>query len=307
MKLFQAFPLLALVAIASCNRDNDITIDNDPSSDGSTPSVTFSVIEYLPAPGQYINEPASGFYHVSTMDEACRYAEERLVKNLYVSLGSWGGYIIVKTHSPLANTGGFDFAIGGNSFDSSNEPGIVWVMQDSNGNGLPDDQWFELKGSYYDKPGFEKDYSVTYFRPSQPDSDVKWTDSNGESGVVKWQGSFHKQPFYYPLWIKEDSYTLTGSRLPARSEQDPLTGQWTNLPYEWGYADNAGEDSETLTLNGQKMQLNYFRISDAVTASGEAANLPAVDFIKVQTAVNGTSGILGENSTEVCGFFLDIQ
>ena len=39
------------------------------------------------------------------------------------------------------------FAIQGNAFDSSNEPGIVWVMQDVNGNGLPDDEWYELRGS----------------------------------------------------------------------------------------------------------------------------------------------------------------
>ena len=29
------------------------------------------------------------------------------------------------------------FSIKGNAFDSSNEPGIVWVMQDVNGDGLP--------------------------------------------------------------------------------------------------------------------------------------------------------------------------
>lgn len=46
---------------------------------------------------------------------------------------------------------GYDFAIEGNAFDGSSEPGIVWVMQDVNGNGLPDDTWYQLKGSEYGK------------------------------------------------------------------------------------------------------------------------------------------------------------
>ena len=38
-------------------------------------------------------------------------------------------------------------------------------MQDVNGDGLPNDEWYELKGSEYGKPETIQDYAVTYFRP----------------------------------------------------------------------------------------------------------------------------------------------
>ena len=37
------------------------------------------------------------------------------------------------------NDGGYEFSVAGNQIDTSNEPGIVWVMQDVNGNGIPDE------------------------------------------------------------------------------------------------------------------------------------------------------------------------
>ena len=49
------------------------------------------VYEYLPAPGQFINEN----HTTTTMAEACTYAEERINQTAYVSLGGFGGYIIV--------------------------------------------------------------------------------------------------------------------------------------------------------------------------------------------------------------------
>lgn len=293
---------LAAIALltSSCNKDDEIVEEIPPV----VPSEEdFQVVEYLPAPGQFINEKASGFDNVTTMEAACEYARKRLNANLYVSLGAWGGYVVVKSKGSIPNTGGYDFSIAGNAFDTSNEAGIVWVMEDSNANGLPDDEWYELKGSWFDKEGYERNYSVTYFRPDGP-GDVRWRDSNGEEGIIKWMNSFHPQN-YYPAWEKENSYTLTGSRLPSQAYQNPETGVWTNAPFEWGYADNEGEDSAIVTVNGKKVQKNYFRISDAVDADSKPVILEKIDFIKVQTAINSNAGVVGENSTEVCGFFLE--
>ena len=289
---------IALVTLmASCNKDEEIIVEIPEEQ------TEFTVIEYLPGPGQFINEKVSGFDGVTTMEEACRYAQKRMEKFNYVSLGAYGGFITVKAQSPIHNTGSYDFSIAGNAIDTSSEPGIVWVMQDTNGNGLADDTWYELKGSRYDGEGYERGYSVTYYRPESQQSAVRWTDSNGDSGEVAWLGTYHKQEFYYPLWVREDSYTLSGSRLPNISIQDSATGEWHLLPFEWGYVDNLGEDSTTVELNGVKVQKNFFRISDAVTSLGRPAHLEQIDFIKVQTAVNAFAGIIGENSTEVCGFF----
>lgn len=104
------------------------------------------VYEYIPAPGQFINEKAtSGFNGESTHEAACAYATSRLGRELSVSLGAWGGFITVGFDHSIPNRGGYDFSIKGNPIDTSSEPGIVWVMQDVNGNGLPDDEWYQLK------------------------------------------------------------------------------------------------------------------------------------------------------------------
>ena len=85
------------------------------------------------------------------MAEACTYAEERINQTAYVSLGGFGGYIIVGFDHSIVNDGDYNIAITGNAFDGSSEPGIVWVMQDENGDGLPNDTWYELRGSEYGK------------------------------------------------------------------------------------------------------------------------------------------------------------
>lgn len=290
--------VLVLLAVTACNKNDEIIIENPfPSPENPDAVLSYKVVEYLPAPGQFINDKLNGSSDISSAKEACKYAESRLINSQFVSLGGWGGYLIVKFDLPIVNTGSYDFAIGCNSFDNSNEPGIVWVMQDHNGNGLPDDTWYELKGSYFGLEGYERNYWVTYYKPDVRSS-TPWLDSNGETGEIKWLGSYHSQDYYYPDWINDDEYTLYGSRLPQLTYQDPETGNWTDLPFDWGYADNFGID---FIETGHR---NQFRISDAVTESNQPANLSSINFIKVQTAVNGTSGWLGENSTEITGFYV---
>ena len=218
-----------------------------------------------------------------------------------MSLGGWGGYIVVGFDHSIENKGGYDFSIKGNAFESSNEPGIVWVMQDVNGNGIPDDEWYELKGSEYGKPETIQDYAVTYFRPG-PSMDTPWQDNKGNTGSIDRLGNYHPQEYYYPLWIEADSYTLYGTCLKARTEQNPTTGFWSNNAFGWGYADNIGDDMPNKDNPNAGALGNYFKISDAVNIDGTSANLSHIDFIKVQTGVNAKAGWLGENSTEVFKF-----
>lgn len=271
-----------------------------PVSSGVSSS-EFKVIEFVPAPGQYVNDASSGYKDVTTMKQACEYAQSRFDSRNYVSLGGWGGSIVVSAPEPIINTGGYDFSIYANSFDTSNEPGIVWVMQDLNGNGIPDEEWYQLKGSFYGNKAFTQFYAVTYYK-APPKMDTPWMDIFGKEGFVKWMGSYHSQDYYYPLWINTDSYTLYGSRLPSQAVQDPVTGVWGNNPFDWGYADNSGSDRSYGSGNGETDFRNFFKISDAVNPDGTPANLKSINFIKVQTAVNGSAGWLGENSTEICGF-----
>lgn len=267
------------------------------------------VYEYTPAPGQFINELSqnTGFIgNETTPQQAIEYATKRLNKKAHVSLGSFGGYIIIGFDHSIAPSGReYDFAIQGNAFNSSsggsNEPGIVWVMQDINGNGQPDDEWYELKGSETGIDGTIQDYEVTYYRPA-PRAHTPWVDSEGNSGSVD-MNAYHGQEYYYPNWIKEDSYTLYGTRLTPRNNQDPVTGYWANNAYEWGYVDNMGSDNlvggNVIDGSGQR---NGFKIANAIYHDGTPVKLQYIDFIKVQCGVLSKSGWLGEISTEVFSF-----
>ncbi len=266
---------------------------------GGVPDWT-EVYEFTPAPGQFINEG----YTAATAEEACRYAEQRLSGAEYVSLGGFGGYIVVGFDHSISNNGGYDIAITGNSFEGSSEPGIVWVMQDENGNGLPDDTWYELSGSDSSLPSTIRDYAVTYYRPRGAGMEVQWTDDRGGYGTIDYLADFHTQDFYYPAWIEQDSYTLRGTRLEAHNYDASGEGTyWINPEYEWGYADNYSPidrltDSDNAAAGPA---VNHFRISDAVQFDGTPADLQYIDFVKVQTGVNAKSGWLGELSSEVSG------
>ena len=253
------------------------------------------VYELRVAPGQFINE----YFEASTAEEACRKAEERIAREGYISLGGFGGYIVVGFDHSITATGGYDFAVRGNTFDGSSEPGIVYVMQDENGDGEPNDTWYELAGSETGKAETWRDYAVTYYRPTASGMSVEWRDNRGNSGVVEYLPTHHDQPSYYPQWIDTPSYTLRGTRLAERNYDDSGNGShWVQPSYDWGYADNYSmQDGATDT------QLNRFRIADAIDHAGRTVRLAYIDFVKVQTACNARSGWLGEQSTEVCGIY----
>ena len=264
----------------------------------SSASVFSTVVEYMPAPGQFIGDmKTAGFTGEElTAEDARLYAEERLHQNKWVSLGAYGGYIVVAFDHSIENISGADLAITGNSFDGSSEPGVVWVMQDENGNGIADDTWYELKGSETGLDTTYQDYEVTYYRPTSSGMPVGWTDNKGASGTVDYLASFHNQPSYYPTWIAADSYTLRGTRLEARNYDRSGNGSmWVQPAYDWGYADNASERDCADAVNS-------LDIDNAIDILGKPIKLEYVDFVKVQSAVQSKSGWLGELSTEVCNF-----
>ena len=293
--------IFATVIFASCNMDGYITDGKDygdthyrPATINSNPYCT-KVFEYTPAPGQFINETKTGGFNGSqtTAEAACAYAEERFATDIWVSLGGFGGYIVVGFDHSIENTGGYDFAVLGNSFNGSSEPGIVWVMQDENGNGLPDDTWYELAGSETGKAETIHNYAVTYYRPSALKTAVRWSDNLGNSGEIAYLGGKNGYTDF-PLWMECESYTLTGTCLKARNYNDGTN--WGNPYYGWGYADNESPEDFFSTSKS-----NRFDIANAIDAEGNAKQLEYIYFVKVQCAVNAVSGSLGEISTEICG------
>jgi len=309
MKKYIYFATVLAFIASSCNTDDVITEEVKDFYRAKTETSVAKqtkVFEYTPAPGQFINETKTGGFtgNETTPELASEYAFKRMEEDKYVSLGGFGGYIIVGFDHSIDNVQGYDFLVKGNSFKGSSEPGVVWVMQDENGNGQPDDTWYELAGSETGKPETIQNYSVTYYRPEANHKPVKWTDSEGNEGQIDYLGMYHSQTYYYPAWIVEDSYTLTGTLLEARNYDKSGNGSyWVQDEYDWGYVDNfsstdlyEGTDTE---LNGS----NFFDIANAISSEGKSVDLKYIDFIKVQTACNTKSGGLGENSPEVFGFF----
>ena len=287
-------PIFILVLLAGCEKNTG----NEPLPpfEGARP-VTASnskwiskVLEYSPAPGQFVNDPTWG-----TWDAA-----QGLVGSAAggLSLGGFGGYVIFTFDHTVLNGEGFDFVIHGNAFSGSSEPGVVMVSFDDNGNGLADDVWYELAGS---RQSAVKGYSVTYTRPSQLSTAeaVSWSDSNHTDGAMPVVAP-HGQS-YWPLWASErESVTFSGTRLTGLAVQSGAF--WNTLAAERGYADNYSDDyAQQVGSDADTRNSNKFDISDAVDADGAPVVLEGIDFIKVYTACNENLGLLAEMSTEVCG------
>ena len=238
------------------------------------------VYEYLPGMGQFVNDLPK--YEPGDDAEAmCRKCEQAIANNAggTVSLGGWGGYITFGFDHAVENKAGRDIQILGNAFYmsgsseyGSSEPGIVLVSRDENGNGVPDDTWYELKGCLYDDAQTNHHYARTYTRAGDT-----------------LQNPFHTQP-YYPQWITADQYTLYGTKLPSQTQT--ISGQNVQRILDYGYADN----KPNTDIDGTS-----FDISWAVDKNGNTVSLDSIHFVRVYNAVDEILGMTGELSTEVSG------
>lgn len=253
------------------------------------------VYEYKPAPGQFINVLPTYTEGDSEADMIAK-VEQKIVGKVgntnYICLGAWGGYVTFGFDHPLVNVAGeYDLLVYGNSFVSgekadgiqygSSEPGVIYVSRDENGDGLPNDTWYEIAGSMASES--DRLYQLTYTNAGEKE-DVPWVDNRGENGYV-YHNIYHQQS-YYPLWYADATVQFSGTLLPSN-----LDAFGNACIYGYGYADNWPNDDERA-----KIKLDW-----AVDADGMPANLPYVDFIRVQTGVLVDWGMLGEMSTEVCG------
>ena len=238
------------------------------------------VYDYLPAMGQFVNELPK-YEEGDDAAAMIRKCEQALVNNAggLVSLGGWGGMITFGFDHPVENLEGRDIQILGNAFYmagsteyGSSEPGIVLVSRDDNQNGVPDDTWYELKGCLYDDPSTDHTFTRTYTRTSDT-----------------LQNPFHQHP-YYPQWLTEDAYTLSGTRLAPQTEV--INGQNVQRILDYGYVDN----KPNTDIEGTS-----FDISWAVDANGNTVSLPTIDFIRVYNASDEVLNTTGELSTEIKG------
>lgn len=251
------------------------------------------VYEFIAAPGQFVNTLPE--WEEGDDEEAmCTKALDMMRDGGFISLGAYGGYVTVGFETTIVNVENKrDIYIQGNMFNGGAEPGVVMVSYDINGNGLPDDEWFEIAGSEYKNSVLN--YEITYRHPASADDDIEWTDNKGGSGKVL-KNQYHKQP-YWPQWL-DDKETLIfhGTRLPDNS-----TNQGTeDAPYyvldafEYGYADN-----QPNMANGEYNDAAKIDIDWAVDANGNSVEMPGVDFVRIYTGINQYNGWIGECSTEV--------
>lgn len=283
----------------------------------ASPYIT-RVLEYLPGAGQFVNELPT--YEPGDTEETMRAKVLDVIGGKgdgFITLGGWGGYVTVGFDHTIENKAGLrDFRVLGNAFSNfGTEPGIIYVAYDRNKNGRPDpEEWYEIAGQAHRElssipwlqeqrqrgkdVAFYRDYEVTYHRPTsegQPQTDIphyiRWTDNKGGSGYLH-KNSFHSQS-YYPAWLTTPTYTLRGTRLPQNgyNSQTDDNPYFLLLSFAYGYADTALNDDDESAID----------IAWAIDRHGKAANLPGVDFIRIQTGILQDNGWIGECSTEVAG------
>ena len=280
-----------------------------------------AVDEYRPAPGQWVNVIPE-YEEGDTPEIMAQKCTESIAGDYYnthlVSLGGWGGFITFHFDHSIANIPNQrDFAIWGNAyqemtnqvFGGMNEAGIVMVSKDVNGNGKPDDPWYEISGSCdIDSIGkVNYGYEVTYHQ--NPMGNIPWTDNRGNNGTVdRLYGYDNHNQEYYPLWLP-DGLTFKGTRLPDNMVDlsETVERSWSQWYYvlvgfRYGYVDNLSNWTDKSDANSWNYEGCGIDISWAVDDNRQPVNLDFIDFVRVYTGLNQkcpTPNWWGETSTEI--------
>jgi len=286
---FLAFGITSLI-LFSCAKDIS-GVSELVSLTGSSPYIA-KVFDYQYGPGQHASLIPSSEKAASFVGEPWSNGKS------FTSLGGWGGYLIAGFDHAVSNANGPDIAIYTQPSVSS-EPGVVYVMTDTNNDGLPNDgSWYELKGSEYNNSETIHNYQVTYYKPTVSGY-ITWKDNKGHQGTLV--PGFGSESWWWSGYGDKSSITFDGERLPdayintAKASEEEL---WMVRPglFQFGYA-----ECYFNTDCNSKLKANFLDISSAVDASGQPVNLSKINFIKVQSGVFQVAGWLNEISTEISG------
>lgn len=289
------------------------------------------LVEYAPAPGQFINGDTSVPGQVYNDPLAALGAPVGAGKTApsnakVVSLGGFGGSITLGFSETVwddaCNPWGIDAIVFGNAFwlglsgtQRWAEGGVIEISRDVNGNGVADDAWYVVRGSSLSAvPGddFESQAWDDDAGTATPPSEVWW----------------YPDPVVYPGF--PGMYVTSGYRLPIVFEVAVLVTPAPGvLEAYWGYADvsptlvlgdldgdgvvdDAGltaEEFYTRADNPFAVGIDAgsgggdgFDIAWAVDGvTGERADIAGFDFVRIRTGTNVVVGPLGEQSVEVGG------
>jgi hypothetical protein len=289
------------------------------------------VFDYLPAPGQFVNELPL-YVEGDTYETMVAKAGKELIgedANM-ITLGGWGGYVVLGFDHTIVNVAGRrDFRIYGNAFGAnanprpnapfggSCEPGIIMVAYDKNKNGKPDeDEWYEIKGSgnfsaekesWYDiAVNFNndvrtfRDYEMTYHRPTTETPDEAPQNHVSISNYIQWMDNKGMQGYKIKNTFHTQSY------YPQWIKDEKIIYKGIRLANNG--VEESGQGSYYVQYAfGYGYVDNYPNLHDnsgididwAIDNNGNKVNLPGIDFVKVYNGIDQENGWLGEASTEV--------
>jgi hypothetical protein len=210
------------------------------------------------------------------------------------SLGAIGGYSVRTVDHKNS------YPAPGNSF-GWHEPGIAWLQEDNNGNGVPDEMWYELKGpsdlvpKY--RPFITRRYANTWWDVDAGESStvnefgqtirsICWADCKGRSGLLR--GGFPRD------WgVTGDWVTYTCTLIGDDGDISNGTHSTDACTFSSVYDEEKGHYTTYADADGTSFYTN-----DAIDAQGNPVTLSNVRFLKIHTAVFQYGGIFGEYSTE---------
>jgi hypothetical protein len=294
------------------------------------------VIDYSPAPGQFVqdpDDPECPYFNIPEAALGRPYAggfADPDTSSL-VTLGGFGGSLTLAfdhtvMNDPL-NPHGMDFIVFGNAYyldDGSPggnpnrhwaECGHVEISRDINNNGEADDPWYLIPGSHITAPGdqytvqtWDDDLGDATYPPIAPPADASWIPY-GCSGT----------------WTTA-AYLLPGDVFNVTILENPL-GPGATTEGIYGYADYApvlklGDiDGDNQVEEPDMLSEDFYTVPDdpltvGITpgsgggdaldiawaidpVTGEPAGLEGFDFIRVTTAVNYIMPMFNEVSTEI--------
>lgn len=292
---------------------------------------TAKVFDYLPAPGQFVNELPK-YNPGDTYETMLAKVSNDLVGEQanMITLGGWGGYVVVGFDHTIVNVAGRrDFRIEGNAFGAATnprpdapfggscEPGIVMVAYDKNKNGKPDeDEWYEIKGSASFSAEQElwyglavakgndvrtfRGYEMTYHRPVTETVAGSPQDHIAIADYIRWTDNQGQNGYKIKNTFHAQTY------YPAWIKEDKITYKGIRLARNGMDESSAGS---YYVLYGFRYGYvdNYPNAHDnsgididwAIDKNGNRVILPGIDFVKIYNGIDQENGWLGEASTEI--------
>jgi len=285
------------------------------------------VVQYAPAPGQFVNVPAFNDPH-RALGPPTGGGTFNPDNTSLVTLGGFGGSITLRfgrtVRDDATNPLGLDAIVFGNALWVGGHPNRRWaecavieISRDVNGNGVADDPWYVIPGSHLPNPAgawqtqtWDDDLGDPTYPPTPPPGNPypDWIPP-GASGVWTTAG-FRLPPAIFDVHILQNPLGLTAARegvwgyadftptlLLGDLNADNVVDDPAITPAEFY---TVPDDPLTVGISPGSGGGDAFDIAWAVDpATGQPAGLDGFDFIRITCAVNHVSPLFGELSTEI--------